>query len=32
VNLITGPCTDTETSRLRVEARCGTPARSMHVL
>ncbi len=29
VDLITGPCTDTVTSRLRVEAVCGIPAKSM---
>ena len=29
VDLITGPCTDTETSRARTEALCGVAARSM---
>jgi hypothetical protein len=29
VDLITGPCTDTQTSRDRTEAICGIPARSM---
>jgi hypothetical protein len=29
LDLITGPCTDTLTSRQRIEAMCGIPARSM---
>ncbi len=32
VKLITGPCTDTETARRRVETACGTAARNMRVL
>jgi hypothetical protein len=30
-NLVTGPCTDTPTSRRRTEVICGIPARSMRL-